>query len=106
MSTLYLSAPKARVQPAGEFYRDFYTILQNGIGPNYAIYANIFAQLHPGIRAVVFDRDRRLRAEGVISAVEPRPSNRVQRYHVHISNLRKVPYTNPPGVNRCGVALV
>lgn len=106
MSTLYLSAPKTRVQLASEFYRDFYTILQSGIGPDYAIYANIFAQLHPGIHVVVFDRDRRLQAEGVISAVEPRPSNRVQRYHVHISTLTQVPYTSPPGVNRCGVALI
>jgi hypothetical protein len=106
MSTLYLSAPKARVQLGSGFYRDFYTILQSRIGPDYAIYANIFAQLHPGIRVVVFDRDRRLQAEGVISAVEPRPGNRVQRYHVHTANLTQVPYTNPPGVNRCGVAFV
>jgi hypothetical protein len=106
MPTLYLSAPKVRTQVGGGYYRDFYTILQNCIGPDYAIYANIRAQLHPGIRAVVFDRDRHLQAEGVVSAITQKPSNRVARYDVHIPNLTQVPYTNPPNVNRCGVAFV
>ena len=82
MPTLYLSAPKARTQPGIGFYKDFYWILQHRLGPDYAIYAGISAQLHPGVRAVVFDRDRQLQAEGVISALAPQPSNRVQRYHV------------------------
>jgi hypothetical protein len=104
MPILYRSAPKGKTQQ-GTDRKDFYTILQNRIGPDYAIYASIAAQVHPGIHAVVFDRDRRLQAEGMISAIV-QPSNRVQRYHVHIPNLTQVPYTNPPRVNRCGVAFI
>jgi len=106
MPTLYLSAPKVMTQQGSGFYRDFYTILQNHIGPDYAIYDSLIGQVRPGIKAVVFDRDRQLRAEGVVNTVAPKPSNRVQRYDVHISNLTQVPYTNPPRVNRCGVAVV
>jgi hypothetical protein len=106
MATLYLSAPKARTQ-IGPFYRDFYTILQNRIGPDYAIYANIAAQIHPGIHVVVFDRDRGLQAEGTISAVTPKPSNRIQRYDIEIPDLSQVQCTSSlPSVNRCGVALI
>jgi hypothetical protein len=72
---------------------------------DYAIYGNIRAQLDSGIRVVVFDRDRQLQAEGVVSALTPQPSQRVRRYHVHIPNLKQVPYTTPR-VNRCGVAFV
>jgi hypothetical protein len=107
MPTLFLSAPKGMTPVGGgAYYRDFYTILNNKIGPDYAIYRTIRAQLHAGIRVVVFDRDRQLKAEGVISALTPQPSQRIQRYHVHIPNLTVVPYTNPPRVNRCGVAFV
>src|SRR5437870_1166704 len=106
MPTLFLSAPKVMTQQGTGFYRDFYTILQNHIGPDYAIHASIRAQLHPGIHVVVFDRDRQLQAEGDISALTPKPSNRVQRYDVDIPNLSQVPYSNPPRVNRCGVAFV
>jgi|SRR2546428_641789 len=106
MATLYLSAPKARTQ-AGPFYRDFYTILQNRVGPDYAIYANIASQIHSGIHVVVFDRDRGLQAEGTVSAVIRRPSNRVQRYNIEIPDLRRIEHARPiPSVNRCGVAFI
>ena len=105
MLTLYLSAPKIRTQ-AGPFYRDFHTILQNRVGPDYAIYANIAAQIHPGVHVVVFDRDRQLQAEGTVSAVTVKPSNRVQRYDIDIPDLHVVDYSDPPSVNRCGVAFI
>jgi hypothetical protein len=106
MATLYLSAPKARTQ-IGPFYKDFHTILQNHIGPDYGIYAHIAAQIHPGIHVVVFDRDSGLQAEGTISAVTPKPSNRIQRYDIVIPDLSPVPYTGLlPSVNRCGVAFI
>jgi hypothetical protein len=102
---LYLSAPKVRTHD-GPFYRDFSTILHNRIGPDYAIYANIASQIHPGTHVVVFDRDDRLRAEGTVASLTPKPSNRIQRYDVHIPDLSPVDYTDPPLVNRCGVALL
>src|SRR6266478_2098529 len=86
-------------QLASGFYRDFYTILQNGVGPDYAIYANITRTASSGDSCGRVRRDRRLRAEGVISAVEPAPTNRVPRYHVpHFQSetSRQVPYTTRP----------
>jgi hypothetical protein len=74
MPTLFLSAPKTPSQQGSNFYKDFYTILQNRIGPDYAIFAGIATQLQPGIKVVVFDRVRQLQAEGVISAVNPKPA--------------------------------
>jgi hypothetical protein len=106
MATLYLSAPEEKSQGGSGFYRDFYTILQSGVGPDYAIYASLIGQVRAGISVVVFDRNRRLRAEGVVFAVTPKPSNRVQRYDVEIRGLATVSYTNPPSVNRCGVAVL
>jgi len=106
MPTLYLSAPRARTQ-GGPFYKDFSTILKNRIGPDYAIYASIAAQIRPGTHVVVFDRDSRLQAEGTVGAVKPKPSNRIQRYDIEIPDLKPVQkYTTPPLVNRCGVALI
>ena len=107
MPTLYLHAPWDRTQQGrGAFYKDFYSILQNRVGPDYAIYSTLVGQVCPGTKVVVFDRARQLRAEGVVSTLTPKPSNRVQRYDVHIPNLTKVPYKDPPPVNRCGVAVV
>ena len=106
MPILYLSAAKSQIQRGAAYYRDFYAILQNRVGPDYAIHPHIRVKLRLGIRAVVFDKDRRLRAEGVVSAITRKPSNGVERYDVHIPNLTQVPYSNPPGVNRCGVAFV
>jgi len=107
MPMLYLHAPFDKTQQgSGAFYKDFFTILKNCVGPDYAIYGTLIGQVRPGIKAVLFDRARQLRAEGVVSAVTPKPSTRIQRYDVHIPNLTKVPYTDPPPVNRCGVAVV
>jgi hypothetical protein len=107
MPTLYLHAPWDRTQGGADaFYKDFYSILKNRVGPDYAIYGTLIDQVRAGMKAVVFDRARRLRAEGNVSAVTPKPSNRVQRYDIHIPNLAQVPYTDPPSVNRCGVAVV
>jgi hypothetical protein len=106
MPTLFLSAPEGKTQ-VGTHRRDFYTILANGVGPDYAIYTNLIGQIHSGMAAVVFDRDRSLQAEGVVASytATTKTGNRVQRYDVHIRKLAHVPYTNPPQVNRCGVAV-
>ncbi len=91
MPTLFLSAPKVMNEVGSGYYRDFYTILNGKIGPDYAIYASIRAKSSTGTP---------------VSALTMQPSRRVQRYHVHIPDLTQVPYTNPPPVNRCGVALL
>ncbi len=106
MHTLYLHAPYDKSQQGGAFYKDFYTIFQNGIGPDYAIYSGLIGLINPGTRVVVFDRSRQLQAEGVVSHLVLKPFNRIQRFDVHILNLARVPYSNPPGVNRCGVEVL
>jgi hypothetical protein len=106
MLTLFLSAPKGKTQ-VGTHRKDFYTILASGIGPDYGIYANLIAQVVSGMKAVVFDRDRRLQANGIVVNYAPtsKAGNNVQRYDVKIYPLTVVPYTNPPRVNRFGVAV-
>ncbi len=103
MPTLYLSAPYNRNQSDVSSYRDFRKILQDGKGPDYAIYSTLIERIVPGMKVVVFDRTRQLQAEGVVSRLEQRPGNRVARYHVYLRDLTEVSYTHPPRVNRCGV---
>ena len=106
MPTLFMSAPKGKTQ-AGTHRRDFYTTLTNGIGPDYAIYSSLIRQVYSGMKAVVFDRDRGLQADGVVASYTATTTagNHVERYDVHIHNLTQAPYTSPPQVNRCGVAV-
>jgi len=56
---------------------------------------------------VVFDRDRRLQAEGTVTGYGPtsKARNGVQRYDVSIRGLTLRPYTDPPRVNRFGVGI-
>jgi hypothetical protein len=109
MPTLFLSAPKIKTQHGSAFYRTFDTILLNGVGPDYGIYSNLIGQVHSGMRVVVFDRDVRRSAEGVVVNYVPttKAGNGVQRYNVNIRDLREVSYTNtnPPRVNYFGVAI-
>jgi hypothetical protein len=65
MSTVFLSAPRTKTPPGSEFYRTFHSTLANSVGPEYAIHEHSVAQIHSGDKAVGFDRDRRLGAEGV-----------------------------------------
>jgi hypothetical protein len=107
MPTLYLLAPYSRNQPATN-HKDFYTILANRVGPDYGISSNLIGQVNVGMRAVVFDRDRRLRAEGVVTGYKEtrKAGNGVQRYDIAIRDLvQQQQYKNPPKVNRFGVAI-
>ena len=95
-------------QGSSGFFRTFQTIVANGIGPDYAIYSSIISQIQPGLKVVVFDREQQVRAEGTLAAyvAKGKAGNGVQRYDLQIDNLHDVPYTSPPAVNHCGVALV
>jgi hypothetical protein len=106
MSTLFLLAPHSRTQP-GTHRKDFYTIVANGVGPDYGISTNLMPQVGAGMPVVVFDRDRRLQAEGTVTGYAPttKAGNGVQRYDVSIRGLTQRPYTNPPRVNRFGVGI-
>jgi hypothetical protein len=106
MPTLFLLAPQSRNNPSGH-QKDFHTIFSSGVGPDYGIWQRYLAQINSGMRVVVFDRDRRLQAEGVVTSYAPtsKASNGVQRYDIKIGNLVSVPYSNPPKVNHFGVAI-
>lgn len=106
MRTLFLLAPNSKTQ-AGTHRKDFYTIIASGIGPDYGISTNLITQVTPGMPAVVFDRDRRLEAHGVVTnyMATSKAGNGVQRYDIHIRNFVQVLYTNPPKVNRFGVGI-
>jgi hypothetical protein len=106
MPTLLLLAPKSRAQP-GTHRRDYYTILANSVGPDFGISAHQISQVTVGMPVIVFDRDRSLQAGGVVAGYTPtsRAGNGVQRYDVAIRDLASRQYTNPPSVNRFGVAV-
>jgi hypothetical protein len=106
MPTLFLLAPHSKTQP-GTHHKDFYTILANGVGPDYGISTNLILQVNAGMPAVIFDRDRRLQAEGIVVGYAPtiKASNGIQRYDVTVRGLTLQPYTNPPRVNRFGVGI-
>jgi hypothetical protein len=104
--TLFLLAPHSKNQP-GTHYKDFYTILANGVGPDYGISSSLIQQVATGMPVIVFDRDRRLQPQGTVTGRAPttKAGNGVQRYDVSIHGLTLRPYTNPPRVNRFGVGV-
>lgn len=105
MSALYLSAPNSRVKQ-GTHQKEFGAILRDHTCPDYAIYSTLYHQVYIGMRVVLFDRKRRLKAEGTVSEIKPKRFNKVPRYDLVVPNLALVAYTEPPRVNRCGVALI
>lgn len=107
MATLFLLAPYSRNQPATN-HKDFYDILAKRVGPDYGISSSLIKQVSVGMHVVVFDRERQLRAEGVVSGYREtsKAGNGVQRYDVTIHGLAvQKQYRSPPTVNRFGVAI-
>ena len=107
MATLYLSAPGSSATQGLARTFDVRTILGSGVAPDYAMSANLAAQVVTGMKAVVFDRDSQEQIEGIVEAFTPttKAGNGLQRYDVLLGNRRRVPYSNPPKVNHCGVAI-
>ena len=106
MRTLFLLAPHSKNQPSTN-HKDFYTIVGNGVGPDYGISTNLIGQVNPGMPVVVFDRDRGLQAEGIVTGYTAtnKAGNGVQRYNIGIRDLTLQQYTHPPRVNRFGVGI-
>jgi hypothetical protein len=48
MPTLFLLAPHSKNQP-GTHHKDFYTVLANGVGPDYGISSSLIQQVTTGI---------------------------------------------------------
>ena len=90
-------------------HKSFSTILNDKIGPDYAIYGNLASQITPGMKVVVFERIDRRQAEGTVAKVAytgNKTGSGVRRYDIEIPDLHVVGYTTPQSVNRCGVAIV
>jgi len=106
MHTLYLLAPRSKNNPSSR-HRDFYTILANGVGPDYGISTGQMGQIHSGMPVILFDRDRALQARGTVTSCSAttRAANGVQRYNVTVRGFSREPYTHPPRMNRFGVAI-
>ncbi len=105
MSTLVIHAPRAKVEE--EQKRSFKTTLQSGVGDEYAIASSLVRRLSPGCKVVVLSKDEGLRAEGELVMLVPKSktANGIQRYDVHVKNLKIVPY-KPERLNRNGVAVL
>jgi hypothetical protein len=106
MSTLYLLAPQSKNNPSSH-HKDFYTIFNSGIGPDYGISRSEITRIRAGMPVIFFDRDRQLQASGTVAGYVPtvKAGNGVQRYDVEISNFTLQQYNDPPRVNRFGVAI-
>jgi len=106
MSTLFLLAPKSKNNPSSH-QKDFHTIFNSGIGPDYGISRGQIARIFVGMPVVLFDRDLQRQASGTVVGYTPttKAGNGVQRYDVNISNFSPQQYNDPPRVNRFGVAI-
>ncbi len=108
MKTLFLSAPKDKDAASG-LHRTFNIIFENHVGPEYAIYGNLVGQIITGMKVVLFERIDKRQAEGFVAAVNQtghKTGGGISRYDVFIRDLHEVQYTDPPHVNRCGVAVL
>ncbi len=106
MSTLFLLAPKSKNNPSSH-QRDFYTIFNSGVGPDYGISKKQLSRIFVGMPVILFDRDLQRQASGTVLGYSPttKAGNGVQRYDVRIRSFSLQPYNNPPRVNRFGVAI-
>jgi hypothetical protein len=106
MATLVINAPKAEIRQTNA--QSFETTFTSGVGDGYAIAKGLFAQLSAGCGVVLLDKDQRKRAEGTLVRlvrIDEKTGNGIQRYEVHMKNLRMVPYKSER-LNRNGVAVI
>jgi len=105
MATLVINAPKAKIKQTSA--QSFETTLITGVGDGYAIWKRLAAQLDAGSGVVLLDKDQGKRAEGTLVQLVPieKTGSGIQRYEVHMKNLRMVPYKSER-LNRNGVAVI
>ena len=105
MATLVINAPRQQAQQ--EQKKSFESTIRSGIGEGYAISYNLVTQLVPGCSVIILSKDQKLRAEGELVELIPteKASNGIQRYNVHIKNIKQVPY-KPEKLNRNGVSVI
>lgn len=107
MSTLVLHAPKARDNNPTPNYKSFEHTFASGVGKDYALAGGVLAEIVLGCLVVLLCKDKPMRAEGTLVKLIPtfKAGNGIQRYDVHMENLKMVPY-KPESLNRNGVAVI
>lgn len=105
MKTLVIHAPYEKV--AGENKRSFQHTCEHHVGDEYAIPSALVAQINPGCTVVVLSKDERKRAEGKLVKLVPKSkaNNGMQRYDVHIADLKIVAYKSE-ALRRTGIAVI
>ena len=105
MATLVIHAPSEKVQ--SEQKRSFESTVRLGVGDGYAIARDLRARITLGCRVVVLDKGGERRAEGTLVRLvaTSKTGNGIQRYDVHMKDLKEVPY-KPENLNRNGVAVI
>jgi hypothetical protein len=88
MLTLVINAPKAKAQEENK--RSFKSTFQSRVGDEYAIWSHWVPLLGPGCRVVLLSKDEELRAEGELVELvrKSKTGSGIQRYDVHIKNLK------------------
>ena len=106
MKTFVIHTPKPTDQSGN---RSFEATIETCTGEEFAIYRNIYDQLHEGMPLIVLDKLQRQQAEAIVTRIEfqPNATKRVARYNVLFHNPRRVAYRGDEiKLNRCGVALL
>lgn len=105
MTTLVIHAPTAKARKEGK--RSFEETVKAQIGDGYAIAKKLVSQLSSGNKVVVLDKWKDARAEGKLVQLvkKEKAGNGIQRYDVHIRDLKIVPY-KPESLNRNGIAII
>lgn len=106
MTTLVIHAPYSKGKPGAP--NSFETYLKTGVGKGYAIWNKWAVEIRPGGTVVLLRKDKsNKRAEGIlVRLVETNQYvNGVQRYDVHIRDMKEVPFKKE-NFNYYGVAVI
>src|SRR5438045_1079830 len=104
MPTLVINVPSWKENESGA--KSFRQICSDQVASGFAIWTRLIDRINPGCPVVLLCKDQRRRAEGKIARLIPteKTGSGIQRYDVHIVDLRLVPY-KPEDLNRNGVAV-
>lgn len=105
LPTLVINAPHDKTETENK--RSFASTLALGIGQGYAINSKLHPLVKDGCKVILLCKDLKLRAEGTVIKLVPveKAKNGMQRYDVHMSNLRTIEYA-PERLGRTGVAVL
>jgi hypothetical protein len=101
---LTLHAPYYKSKGAGETFDD---MKSSGLAGGYILTTKDDAQLKPGCKVVLFDKDRERRAEGQLKKIVKayKAGNGQQTYDVYFEKVAMVPYKSESLRRNSGVAV-